>query len=289
MIAGSAAFWVRALRWRMLLSTFDKTISRLTVFNAVNIGIISNYVLPRIGEFVRSSVITKHSAPADQSAPDKKKAPYDKVLGTVAFEEGWELAVMLLLLLIVTFLKLNLFSSFIVENIWYPYAQNFCKDNWKYVAVVLLGVAIFIYAGKRLQVRFSPLKKIGKIIKGIANGVASCMKMEKKWLFFVYTAYIWVLYWIMAVSAIKAVPFLEHLDLIDALFISIIGGLGFAFPVPGGIGAFHFAVSTALCSIYGINLESGLVYATISHSSQAVTHILFGTLSSVYEYVIPSE
>jgi hypothetical protein len=71
-------------------------------------------------------------------------------------------------------------------------------------------------------------------------------------------------------------PFLEGLDLIDALFLSLVGGLGFAVPVPGGIGAFHFIISLALSAVYGIPMEMGIIYATLSHTSQAITQILFG-------------
>ena len=107
--------------------------------------------------------------------------------------------------------------------------------------------------------------------------------MEKKWLFFAYTAFIWLTYWLMAASTVWSAPFLSDLDLIDALFLSLVGGIGFAVPVPGGIGAFHFVISTALSVIYGVPVELGIVYATLSHTSQAVTQIFFGAVSYVYE------
>jgi hypothetical protein len=100
--------------------------------------------------------------------------------------------------------------------------------------------------------------------------------MDRKWLFFAYTALIWMLYWLMAASTMWAAPFLGDLDLIDALFLSLVGGLGFAVPVPGGIGAFHFIISMTLATMYGIPVEMGIVYATLSHTSQAITQILFG-------------
>ena len=83
MVAGAAAFWVRGLRWRRLLLPIDDSISRTTTFNGINIGNISNFLLPRVGEFVRCGVITRRSAPAVPEIPSVKKATYDKVLGTV--------------------------------------------------------------------------------------------------------------------------------------------------------------------------------------------------------------
>ena len=92
-------------------------------------------------------------------------------------------------------------------------------------------------------------------------------------------------YWFMAASTVWAAPFLDNLDLIDALFLSLVGGLGFAVPVPGGIGAFHFIISMALSVMYGVPVELGVVYATLAHTSQAITQILFGAGSYAYEAI----
>ena len=78
---------------------------------------------------------------------------------------------------------------------------------------------------------------------------------------------------------------LDGLDVIDALFLSLVGGLGFAVPVPGGIGAFHFIIGLALSMVYGLPMEMGIVYATLSHTSQAITQIVFGLFSYIYETV----
>ena len=107
--------------------------------------------------------------------------------------------------------------------------------------------------------------------------------MERKWLFFAYTVMIWATYWFMAACTMWAAPFLDGLDIIDALFLSLVGGLGFAIPVPGGIGAFHFIISLTLATIYDVPMETGIIYATISHTSQAITQILFGAVSYGYE------
>lgn len=283
MAAGSFAFLLRALRWRRLLMPIDESISTLTTFNGVNIGMISNFVFPRIGEFVRCGVITRRSAPADPEHPDKKKASYDKVLGTVVLERSWELLVMLLLLAVVVIGGFERFGSFFVAEILTPMSQRLNFSIW-WLAFILVAVcAALLYALWRFRKTSAFCKRIWGIFQGIYQGFASCMKMEKKWLFFAYTAAIWMMYWLMAASTVWAAPFLEGLDLIDALFLSLVGGLGFAVPVPGGIGAFHFIISLTLSVVYGIPMEVGIIYATLSHTSQAITQILFGLGSYAYE------
>ena len=283
MAAGSFAFWLRGVRWRQLLLPIDDSITRITAFNGVNIGNISNFVFPRIGEFIRCGVITRRSVPVSADNPEHKKASYDKVLGTVVLERSWELLVMLMLLVVVVVGGFDRFGGFFMEQIWTPMSQRLDFSIWWIVALLALAGSACCYALWRFRDTNPVCSKVWGIFRGILQGFASCLKMERKWLFFAYTAFIWMTYWLMAASTMWAAPFLDHLDLIDALFISLVGGLGFAVPVPGGIGAFHFIISLALSGIYGVPTEIGIIYATLSHTSQAITQILFGAGSYAYE------
>lgn len=272
MLAGAFAFWLRGLRWHQLLIPFDKGVSRLTTFNGINIGNISNFLFPRIGEFVRCGVIVRRSS-----------ISYDKVLGTVVLERGWELLVMLMMIAVVLVFGFDRFGSFFIERIWSPLAQRFDSSLWW----ILIGVFVlgFMALGLiwRLRESNNLCAKIWKVFKGVGQGFASCLKMDRKWLFFAYTLLIWMTYWFMAYAIVKAAPFLDHLDAIDALFLSLVGGLSFAVPVPAGIGAFHFMISMTLLVMYNVPEELGIVYATLSHTSQAITQIIFGLFSYAYE------
>ena len=273
MAAGAVAFWVRGLRWRQLLLPLDSSVSRLTAFNGINIGNISNFVFPRIGEFVRCGVIVRRS----------KSVTYDKVLGTVILERGWELLVMLLMLAIVLVAGFDRYGVFVVEKIWVPMSERFGGGLW----LILSGVAVLAAGGMyllwRLRCRNGFFRKVWSVFSGIGQGFASCLKMDRKWLFFAYTLLIWMLYWLMAASTVWAAPFLADLNLVDALFLSLVGGLGFAVPAPGGIGSFHFVISLALLGVYGVPMETGVIYATLSHTSQAITQITFGAGSYACE------
>lgn len=283
MAAGAFAFWLRGLRWRQLLLPLDGSISRMTTFNGINIGNISNFVFPRIGEFVRCGVIVRRSEPVDVSEPMHKKASYDKVLGTVVLERSWELMVMLLLLAVVVVGGFDRYGTFFVEKIWQPMSLKFGAGLWFIAGAACLLAAGGVYLMWLLRERNAFCSKVWSVFHGLGQGFASCLKMDRKWLFFAYTLLIWLMYWLMAASTVWAAPFLGGLDMLDALFLSLVGGLGFAVPVPGGIGAFHYVISLALLGVYGVPMETGIIYATLSHTSQAITQILFGAGSYAYE------
>ena len=215
MAAGAFAFWLRGLRWRQLLLPIDPKTKRITTFNGINIGNISNFVFPRIGEFVRCGIITRRTS-----------VTYDKVLGTVVLERSWELLVMLLMLVITVVAGYERFGNFFVSEIWTPLSQKF--NMWWVMLIAVTAFATFVFFVWKFRDRSTFCSKITSILKGVLQGFSSCLRMDRKWLFFAYTAFIWMVYWFMAACTVWAAPFLNHLDVADALFLSLVGGLGFA-------------------------------------------------------------
>jgi hypothetical protein len=66
------------------------------------------------------------------------------------------------------------------------------------------------------------------------------------------------------------------------LLLMVIGSMGMAVPVQAGIGAFHWIVSRGLHYVYGLDLNEGLVFATLQHESQTLLILLLGSLSMVF-------
>lgn len=281
MVASIVAAWLRGIRWRQLLLPIDPSTKKITTFNAVNIGYIANFVFPRIGEFVRCGVITRRSEPTEDGK--EKKASYDKVLGTVVLERGWDMLSMLTLLVVLLCARWEKFGSFFITEMWEPISERISFSIWWLVAVLIAAMTaagIFIW---RSRERNPFCRRLWGVLTGLMKGFSSCLKMDRKWIFFAQTAAIWGMYWAMATATMWAIPDLDGLNVIDALFLSLAGSLGWLIPVPGGFGAFHFVVSLALQAIYGIPFELGIIFATLSHESQAITMALAGGLSYSYE------
>ena len=301
MLFGVLAFFLRGLRWRQLLLPIDRTTSRLTCFNAVNISYIVNLALPRVGEFVRCGFITAHSqkdpdAPADQN---RRLASYDKVLGTAALERSVDVLAMGLFLGLFLIFTWSRFGGFFSERIFGSAAEGFSMGKIAVLGALGVCAVAFILLAVRLADKVRIFGKVRDFCLGLWQGFASCVKMKDAWWFFLLTIMIWGCYWMMSASILWAVQGmatdsidpglaasvagLRELGMTDALFLMLAGSLSSIVPVPGGFGAFHFIVAGAISSVYGVPFEFGMIFATLSHESQTVNQIICGGLSYLCE------
>ncbi len=273
MFIGFLGFAVRALRWRLLLKQLNKGISFRESYDGVTVAYLTNFILPRAGEIARCGVIAK-----------TKKASFEGALGTVVLERGIDVICLVLWAVILLFFKWNEFGGFISKEMLDPVTTRF-SSNLIFIAaaIILFFLVIFallwIYRDKILKIRL--FKKIADIIRGLIDGLFTAFRMKNKWLFIFYTLLLWGTYWLTSLTTIYAFPSIGELNGTDALFLMIVGGLGWVVPVQGGLGAYHFIVSLALASVYSVPQTTGVIFATISHESQAITMIICGLLSLI--------
>ena len=85
----------------------------------------------------------------------------------------------------------------------------------------------------------------------------------------------------MMFCTVRALPMLDSLTLVDALFLSAVGNIASVIPVPGGIGAYHYLVALSVQSLYGASWETGILLATLGHEAHAILIIVLGVISYV--------
>lgn len=299
MLFGLLAFFLRALRWRELLLPIDPATSRLTCFNAINISYLVNMALPRVGEFVRCGYITARSGKDPDSEDSRRLASYDKVLGTAALERSADLLAMFCILLVFLLFTWKRFGGFFSEKIFGAASGGVTVGRIAILSAAVLALFAAILCAILFADKWKPLAKIRDFCKGVWAGFLSCLKMKGAWKFLLLTAGIWLCYLMMSATILwslqgispdsvsqelaTAVDALKGLNMTDAMFLMIVGSLSSVVPVPGGFGAFHFIVSSAIAYVYGIPARFGMIFATLSHESQAVNQILWGGISWISE------
>lgn len=263
----------RAYRWKLLIEPLNYNPPVKNVFYALMFGYLANFAFPRIGEISRCGSLTKSD-----------KIPMDSLIGTVIIERAIDMVVLFLFLFIVFIAKIESFGLFIKDNVLIPVSKKFISTvdfsiyYWLIIIIILgVSVGLFYYFRKRFK-RVKIIIKLRKIIRGVISGVKTVTKMRSRSEFFFHTLIIWLMYFLMTYVIIFSIPATQGLTPIDALFLLVIGGLGMAAPVQGGIGAFHWIISSGL-GLYGISKSEGLVFATIQHESQAVLVVIIGAFS----------
>lgn len=277
MVASILAFYFRALRWRLVMLPLNNTITRREAYDGVTVAYLTNFALPRAGELARCGVVAA-----------TKKASFESVLGSVVLERSFDMLTYIVILFSVIVFRWTQFGGFFSEQVWKPIAGSLQFNIiWLILGIIAIVTItiVLLYKYRETLKRRKFFQKLFKIFKGLCDGLVSGFKMKYKWNFFIYTILLWGCYWLMSLFTIYAFPEVGNLNGVDALFLMVVGGLGWIVPVQGGIGAYHFILSLALASLYGIPQTNGVIFATISHESQAVTMIVCGTISLISIYL----
>lgn len=264
--ASVGALVFRALRWKMLLKPLDPEVRTSRLWDAANVGNLANAVLPGTGEFVRCGYVCS-------------RCGYDKALGTAVMERLWDFLAIGVLVVLALLLGKDRFGTFFQEQVMQPAAGRSEISLWWIALIVAAVIAGGIWTVFKFKDRNRLCGKIAGVASGLWHGMGSISKMDRKWAFALCTAGIWFMYVLMCWCIIKAVPALDGLGLVDALFISAVGNLASVIPVPAGMGAYHYLVSLTLSSIYGATLDTGLLFATLNHELHLLLVIVLGAIS----------
>ncbi|GAB3194816.1 uncharacterized protein (TIRG00374 family) [Pontibacter aydingkolensis] len=274
LLMGIAAYMSRAFRWHMQIMPTGYNPSLLHTYRAMMVGYLANLVLPRMGEVVRCSVLKRSD-----------NVPVNTGFGTVIAERLIDM-VMLLLAIGITFLvEFNRIRDFFLGLFTDKYTGlEHAMNSLYWVFWVLLGAAaviLFILLRYLSRLRKNAyFKKVVSFVKGMLKGVFSITKLDNQVAFWGHTVFVWLMYYGMSMVVFFALPATSDLGWGAGLSVLVIGSLGMAAPVQGGIGVYHLLVQATLL-LYGVPKEAGMAYALLAHTSQTLLVVIMGVLSFV--------
>nr|WP_185145167.1 lysylphosphatidylglycerol synthase transmembrane domain-containing protein [Chryseobacterium sp. 3008163] len=269
-VFGVLAYWLRAVRWNLLLEPMGYNISSSNAFWTISFGYLMNLTIPRSGEVARATALY-----------GVEKVPVDKSFGTIILERVVDLICMMVFLGLTFIFKYEAILSF--------YENSGIKFNPNKVILILsilvLG-AILFFVFKRKLATVPILGKIIGFIDGILQGLTSIFKLKQKVKFILYTIGIWICYFMAAYLVCFALPETSDFTIADGFFIIVVGTLGMIVPASGGIGAFNLAMKYGFMALF-ISMgksaefggEMGLTYSFISLPLQIVIMLTTGLLS----------
>lgn len=272
LLVSLASHWLRGVRWNQMLEPLGTKPSALNAFNAVMIGYLFNFAIPRMGEVSRCGVLNRTN-----------QIPVTQSLGTVVVERVFDMLILLLVTFAVLLLEFDTLFSFFNETFFAPIQLKFASANTFLLMALALVAVIGLWAMIKFKHLYNKLAIFGKlagIINGFVDGFKSVFRLKKPGLFFVYTLAIWVLYYLNTYCYIMAFNDTAPIGMAATLSILVVGTFGFAAPVSGGIGAYHIFVAKGL-ALYGVSSVAGGVFGFVSHGMQMLMILVVGSISLI--------
>jgi len=260
--------FLRALRWRLIMEPLGYKPSIINTYLAVLIGYLANLAVPRLGEVLKCTLLSKY-----------EKVPAEKIVGTIVAERAFDVLSLGIVFILALTLQFN-----VIESGWHQLqtqtTHNPNSANNHYLLYISIGVVSILILGffifrKKLQ---KTITSIQHIIKGIWEGVLSATKLKKHNLFFLYSFGIWFMY--LSATFIG----LYGTEGTGSSFATAISCLAYAsigmILTPGGIGAYAYLMAKVL-ELNGIEYTLGLANGTVQWFAQFLIILVLGGLSLI--------
>ncbi len=262
--------WLRGLRWRLLIEPLGFQPKKSNTFFAVMIGYLANLAIPRLGEVLKCTIITRYD-----------KVPADKLIGTMLLERLIDVICLLLVFLLLLFSQSHLINSFLQKVFLLQNENSFEFGVNSFVFLLLfflLPIITFIFFKNKFSNNLL-IVKLKKILSGVWQGFLSIRNVSQKRLFFIHTFLIWFLYLSSTYLGFLALEETSLFGFNEALAVLVFGSVGIIL-TPGGFGGYPFMVQQTLM-IYGLNANIGWAFGMITWIAQTFVVVFFGLLSFV--------
>jgi hypothetical protein len=215
--------------------------SKINTFLAVMIGYIANLGIPRFGEVLKCSLLSKY-----------ENLPTDKLIGTIIAERAFDM-LCLGIIFIITFVVQIDFSLNYLNAFWAKLNQNPSGDHtFQYMLIgTLLFLFILFKIFKKRLINLPIFKKLEGIFKNIIAGIMSFKTMKNKRWFVFHNLIIWGMYLGMIVIGFKSIHETDMLGIKTGFSVLSFGSIGII-ATPGGLGAYPLIVGE-IVQLYGVD------------------------------------
>lgn len=263
-------FFIRALRWKILLTPVRENTALRSRFAAVSIGFMANNILPaRMGEFARAYAFSRLE-PVTASA----------AFGTLVVERFMD-GVILLLFLVVPVLTPG-----------FPAADALTQGNGLVmfrgaIALVFLVLAALMLMALLPTLFLTLAQRMGRLLpsavavrllaalRALLQSMAIMRNPRLLALGFAWSLFFWT--WHGVSFWLGMLAFGIDTGFMSAIFTEAVVGFGVAIPsAPGFFGTFHWSANFALTTVYGVEETKSLAFAFAYHFGGWIPITLIG-------------
>ncbi|MEP7277021.1 MAG: lysylphosphatidylglycerol synthase transmembrane domain-containing protein [Bacteroidota bacterium] len=262
----------RAIRWRILMRPMGYAPSILNTFLAVLVSYLVNLLVPRLGEVLKCSIITRY-----------EKVPTDKLVGTVVAERAFDLVCLAIIFTATFFSQIDIIGSFagsLLNKIFNNDSGTSAKViKWLLTILVCIGLFTTLRWVFKKFAHISIVQKIKQIIRNVWFGLTSIRYLKNKGWFIFHTVLIWVLYLAAIRTGMAAMKETVVYGTRESMSVLCMGSVGMI-ATPGGVGAYPLLIQETMM-LYGLTENMGKAFGWLLWLVQFFMVIFFGALSLV--------
>ena len=260
----------RGMRWKILIEPMGYHPKNSNAFYATMCGYFANTFLPRAGEILRCTLLSKY-----------EKIPTTKLIGTILVERVFDLFCYFLLIVITILIQITTVSSFIKEKLSQMADFKHPLPMWLIMAGIAVLAVIFFFTVKWILTRYQHHHYIIKLKGfhiGLKEGYSTILHLKKRKKFLAHSVFIWTCYLLEIYIGFSALDATSSLGIGAAFSVLSLATLAMIVS-PGGLGAFPIAVQQVLL-IYNVdNISFGwLMWGVTTGIIIVVGLISFGLL-----------
>ena len=265
----------RAMRWQMLIAPLGYHTKLSNGLWSILLGYFANLGLPRMGEIVRASAMSKY-----------EKVPLEKLIGTVVIDRLADFATLLLIIGITFLVEFETLWGYILKMTGNSSSDHSAKIG---LLVLLLLFIVALFAMKKMLPKlrnYAIFTKLEKIITGFLEGFSTIRNLQNPIGFVLHSLFIWLMYYLMLYFCFQAYAPTASLGFGATLMVFVFGTFGMIIPSPGGMGTYHALIVAGL-AIYGVAGQDAFSLANIAFfTTQIFFCFFFGILALMVMPVI---
>jgi uncharacterized protein (TIRG00374 family) len=268
--------YFRALRWKILMEPMGYHPSTFNTFAAVMIGYLVNAGVPRLGEVVKCTLLSRY-----------ENVRADRLVGTIVMERAVDLVSLIIVFVLALIFQGHVIGGYVSHSFGKFFTDKTGHASIQKIVIVLAVIITIVGVLFFLLRRFGHIDAVAKIkhvIRGILHGLSSIKFIKHKGIFLFYSVLIWALYLASTTIGIYALQETAHLGIGGGLTTLAVGSVGMVL-TPGGIGAYPLLVAK-LMGLYGLNEDTiGNALGWLLWSVQTIIIIGAGVIfSGLFSY-----
>lgn len=266
------AHYIRAVRWKIIMSSVKSDTSVKNLFGAIMVGYGINCVVPRLGEVSRAVLVGKWENLSRSS-----------MFGTVILERVIDIMFLgFSVLIALIFYSKRIMTSF-------PWLQDTLYITFFFIILVFLFFYLVIkYKEKfynvivkflgRLSEKFA--HKVAYIFQMLGDGFGSLKGTKNYISTFTLSALIMILYALNSYVGFFMVGMqnIQPVSFQMAWVFMSISAIGVVIPTPGGTGSYHALAKSTLVLLFGFGEVISLAYAFLTHIVTYFLYIISGLI-----------